>query len=489
MSIRVKITLFIVFFLLFTFLIAIFLSASNNKKNLFAATDRTVNTNAQTIHTIIRSIMLSGEAPLAVRTMENLQKISDLKQVDLFRINGLRAFYDFETLDNVNRYQKIFKFPKTPRIPKNEIDNPMFQSVLNDDKSIMFEDKDNQHLEYYYPLKNEPECQMCHGTENSIQGVLHLKISIADVYKQLRQSVIMLSTILMLACFIIAVCLITFLRSLIVKPLTDIGDIVNQVGQGNLDVRVDISRGDELGAISEQINAMVRDLKEQNRQIQTTQDVTIQALASLAETRDNETGGHIRRTQNYVRHLAIHLKSHPKFSAVLTPENIELLYKSAPLHDVGKVGVKDSILLKPGKLTEEEFEEMKKHAIYGRDAIKMAEKDLGTTSFLRFASEIAYTHHEKWDGSGYPQKLSGENIPVSGRLMALADVYDALISKRVYKPPFPHTKAVEIIKEGKGKHFDPDIVDAFLKIESEFQKTAIEFADSEEERHTVLLDK
>ena len=489
MSIRMKITLFIVFFLLFTFLIVIFLSVSNNKKNLFAATYRTVNTNAQTIHTAIRSIMLSGEATIAVRTMKNIQKISDLKQIDLFRISGLRAFYDFETLDNVNRYQNIFKFQKTPRTLKKEIGNPLFQRAINEKRPIEFEDKDKQHLEYYYPLKNEPECQMCHGPENSIRGVLHLKLSIADVYRQLRQSVIMLSTILILACFTIAVCLIIFLRSLIIKPLADIGDIVSQVGQGNLDVQVDISRGDELGMISEQINAMVRDLKEQHRQIQTTQDVTIQALAGLAETRDNETGGHIRRTMNYVRHLAIQIKSKPKFSAVLTPENIELLYKSAPLHDVGKVGVPDRILLKPGKLTEEEFEEMKKHTTYGRDAIKLAERGLGTTSFLRFASEIAYTHHEKWDGSGYPQGLSGENIPVSGRLMALADVYDALISKRVYKAPFPHTKAVEIIKEGKGKHFDPDIVDAFLKIESKFQKTAVEFADSEEERQVVLLEK
>ncbi|MBC8392015.1 MAG: HD domain-containing protein [Deltaproteobacteria bacterium] len=328
---------------------------------------------------------------------------------------------------------------------------------------------------------------MCHGTSKAIQGVLHLKISIADVYEQLRQAGIILSTILILACFIIAVCLIIFLRHLIVDPLVEIGTTVTQVGQGNLDVKVDISRGDEIGMISEQINSMVRDLKEQNRQIHITQDVTIHAMAGLAETRDNETGAHIRRTQNYVRYLAIQLKSQAKFSADLTPEIIELLYKSAPLHDVGKVGVPDRILLKPGKLTDEEFAEMKKHTTYGHDAIKMAEKDLGTTSFLRIAREIAYTHHEKWDGSGYPQGFAGEDIPVSGRLMALADVYDALISKRVYKPPITHTKAVKIIKERKGNHFDPDIVDAFLKIESEFQKTAVEFADSEEDRQAALL--
>ena len=181
-------------------------------------------------------------------------------------------------------------------------------------------------------------------------------------------------------------------------------------------------------------------VKERTRELTLTQDVTILSLASLAETRDNETGGHIRRTQNYVRLLAEELITHPKFVGVLDDNTVNLLYKSAPLHDIGKVGVPDRILLKPGKLTDDEFEEMRKHTTLGRDAILNAEKGFGEnieSSFLSYAREIAYTHHEKWDGSGYPTGISGENIPVSGRLMALADVYDALISKRVYKPPFP----------------------------------------------------
>ncbi|MBF0529655.1 MAG: two-component system response regulator [Deltaproteobacteria bacterium] len=210
-----------------------------------------------------------------------------------------------------------------------------------------------------------------------------------------------------------------------------------------------------------------------------TQDVTIFTLASLAETRDPETGGHIRRTQNYVQALAEHLKNHPKHGEYLNTEVIDLLYKSAPLHDVGKVGVRDSILLKPGKLTDEEFAEMKKHTVYGRDALASAEVYLGPNSFLTYAKEIAYTHQEKWDGSGYPQGLKGEEIPLSGRLMAVADVYDALISKRVYKPPFPHAEAVAIMVEGRGTHFDPDILDAFLAIEEQFKQIALKFADQE----------
>lgn len=222
-------------------------------------------------------------------------------------------------------------------------------------------------------------------------------------------------------------------------------------------------------------------VRERTKELALTQDVTIHSMAVLAEYRDPETGGHIRRTQNYLRALAVHLQGHHKFGSFFDDATIETLYKSAPLHDIGKVGVPDNILLKPGKLTDEEFAVMKKHATYGRDAIMAAEKMLGSEStFLRFAREIAYSHQEKWDGSGYPQGVKGEDIPISARLMAVADVYDALISKRVYKPPFTHQKAVDIISEGKGTHFDPDMVESFLEIADEFNKIAIKFADDEQ---------
>lgn len=229
-------------------------------------------------------------------------------------------------------------------------------------------------------------------------------------------------------------------------------------------------------------------VKARTRELELTQEVTIESLGTLAEYRDPETGGHIKRTQNYVKLLADYLKNHPKFQDSLAPNVIDLLYKSAPLHDIGKVGVPDNILLKPGKLTAEEFEEMKKHAAYGRDVIASQEKKLGEGSFLSQAKEIAGSHHEKWDGTGYPHGLSGNDIPVLGRLMAIADVYDALISKRVYKPPFPHKKAVAIISEGKGQHFDPDMVDAFLALEEQFKQTALEFADFDEERENLSIE-
>jgi putative two-component system response regulator len=224
------------------------------------------------------------------------------------------------------------------------------------------------------------------------------------------------------------------------------------------------------------------EVKRRTREVETIQDVTILAMASLAESRDNETGNHIRRTQNYVLALAKELRTHPRFKPALDDKTIDMLYKSAPLHDIGKVGIPDAILLKPGKLTPEEFEIIKTHTTIGRDTIAAAEKLIEAPStFLRLAREIAHYHQEKWDGSGYPEALRGDAIPISARLMALADVYDALISRRVYKPPFPHEKAVSIITEGSGKHFDPDVVAAFLRIERQFRAIADRFADTEEE--------
>jgi putative two-component system response regulator len=214
------------------------------------------------------------------------------------------------------------------------------------------------------------------------------------------------------------------------------------------------------------------------QQIGSIQDVAVLALSSMAETRDNETGNHILRTQRYVKSLALALQDHPRFNAVLTGDYIDRLFKSAPLHDIGKVGIPDPILLKPAPLTAEEFEVMKTHTTIGYESLVRAEKSLGIEfDFLNLAKEIALSHQEKWDGSGYPQALVGDAIPVSARLMAVADVYDALISKRVYKEAMPHEQAVGIMRRGRGTHFDPDMLDAFLRIEGEFRTIAQAYND------------
>ena len=223
-----------------------------------------------------------------------------------------------------------------------------------------------------------------------------------------------------------------------------------------------------------------QEVSRRTEEVRAIKDVTILVMASLAETRDNETGNHILRTQNYVRALALVLQDHPRFADVLTDSYIDLLFKSAPLHDIGKVGIPDNILLKPGPLSPEEFAIMMTHTTLGRDTIDAAERRLGgPVAFLKCAKEIAYSHQEKWDGSGYPQGLSGEDIPVAARLMAVADVYDALICRRVYKPPMTHEEAMQLILKGRGHHFDPTIVDAFIRTQEDFRKIALYYADGQ----------
>ncbi len=223
-----------------------------------------------------------------------------------------------------------------------------------------------------------------------------------------------------------------------------------------------------------------------------TQRVSIQALARLAETRDLETGNHILRTQGYIQRLANGLARHPRFTATLTDNYINLLTRSAPLHDIGKVGIPDHILHKPGKLDSDEWAIMQTHAKLGSDAIEQAEQDIDIhLAFLTLAKEIAHWHHEKWDGSGYPDGLAKDDIPVSARLMAIADVFDALISTRTYKPAMPYSQARDIIAAGRGKHFDPDMTDAFLAGFDDFVAIAERYLnlDSKRKLHTVTADQ
>lgn len=233
-----------------------------------------------------------------------------------------------------------------------------------------------------------------------------------------------------------------------------------------------------------------REVARRTRENLLIRDLSLSALASLAEIRDTETGHHILRTQSFVELLARHLADHPDYRDALAGERLEMIVRSAPLHDIGKVGIPDSILLKPGRLTPEEFEYMKKHPVIGADAIARAMAQAarsrneaeplpeGAFAFMETACEIALGHHEKWDGSGYPSGLKAEQIPVSARLMALADVFDALSSRRVYKEPMGIEEVTRIIVAERGRHFDPVIVDTFLELRPAFAEVAQRFADA-----------
>jgi putative two-component system response regulator len=209
------------------------------------------------------------------------------------------------------------------------------------------------------------------------------------------------------------------------------------------------------------------------------QDVSIRALANLIETRDPEAGNHIQCTQAYIEALARQLQTHPRFAGFLSERTLVALVKSAALHDIGKVGIPDHILLKPGKLAPEEWAVMKMHAKIGSDAIERAERDTRhSVEFLALAKEIAHWHHERWDGDGYPDGLKGDAIPLSARLMAVADVFDTLVNRRVYKAPMPFEQARDVIVAARGTHFDPDVVDAFLAVFERFKAIALRYREA-----------
>lgn len=240
---------------------------------------------------------------------------------------------------------------------------------------------------------------------------------------------------------------------------------------GYMGMTVDISVRKQLEETLREYNRTL-ELKvvERTKEIEDTQDATIIGLAKLAEYRDPETDAHLERIRNYCRLIAEELGVRGKYKDIIDKRFIDMIYKSSPLHDIGKVGIPDHILLKPGKLTPEEFNIMKKHAIIGGDAIAVAENRLGShkVSFLTMGKEIAYYHHEKFNGSGYPYGLKEDKIPLSARIMALADVYDALTTRRVYKDAWSHEETKETIVNDSGKYFDHDIVDAFLTLEDKF---------------------
>lgn len=224
---------------------------------------------------------------------------------------------------------------------------------------------------------------------------------------------------------------------------------------------------DKLEEYNCQLEAMV---DEKVREISESQMATIFALVKLSESRDDETGQHIERTASFCKLLASKAKQHPNYSDKIDEKFIETIYKASPLHDIGKVGIPDAILLKPGRLTDEEFAVMKQHVMIGYRTLADIGKLYEKNEFLKMGMEITKNHHEKWNGSGYLSGISGEDIPVSARIMALADVYDALRSKRVYKEAYSHEKSRDIIISSKGTHFDPVLVDLFVESEKDFEQ-------------------
>jgi putative two-component system response regulator len=262
------------------------------------------------------------------------------------------------------------------------------------------------------------------------------------------------------------------------RPLGELDQAVGRIATGDLDHRISLDTGDEIGSLAGSVNQMAADLKDYTekfaRQRSQSREAMIFAMAKLAESKDDDTGKHLERICIYTELLAAELsKTHDD----IDDNWVHAIAVTAALHDIGKVGIPDAILKKPGKLTDDEYTVMRTHAEIGGDTLLAVRDQWTEDAFLATAADIAMDHHERWDGRGYPRGVSGEEIAFAARIVAVADVYDALTSKRCYKEAMPHDKAKAIIEEGGGEHFDPVVVEAFLTIEEDFHRTAEEHAE------------
>jgi len=257
----------------------------------------------------------------------------------------------------------------------------------------------------------------------------------------------------------------------VTRPVQTLVEAARRVARVDLSIEIPVRGSDELAELSRAFNDMVQQIRVRHdleKQVEKSRDLTIFAVAKLAESRDPETGAHLERVRNYSRILAQHLADHGQFSPLITPQFVHLIYLTSPLHDIGKVGIPDSVLLKPAKLSEREMEIMRSHTVIGAATLDAAARQFPGVQFVEMGRDIAIAHHERFDGTGYPNKLSGEQIPLAARIVAVADVYDALTTKRAYKPAYSHDAAKAIIEKGSTTQFDPRIVEAFIRCESQF---------------------
>ena len=329
----------------------------------------------------------------------------------------------------------------------------------------------------YEPVKDSTGKTVCYAGAD---------ISMEEIMKGLYSY---LAKVLSLFVSIIGILLAVFLLladSGIIMPINSMAlaasrfafDSESQRSDGVEQVRsLGIRTGDEIENLYDAITQTTEDSvryiaesQEKNRTIARMQENLILVLADMVESRDQFTGDHVKNTSEYTLIIMDQLKKEGIYTDQLTDEFIQNVYHSAPLHDIGKIRVSDTILNKPGKLTDDEIETMKLHTVYGRDVIEKAKKASSDVSYLNEAENLSLYHHEKWNGKGYPHGLSGEDIPLSARIMAVADVFDALVSKRSYKDPFPFEKAMDIIREGAGNHFDPYVAGAFMHAEDKVRK-------------------
>lgn len=341
---------------------------------------------------------------------------------------------------------------------------------LDDDTLVELNDEYGHLITRYMPIFNN---------NNKVIALLGIDFDYQEFKNKIITSFIRGLLFMFLCLFSIYIVLILYLKQIIVKPITLISSKMDNFLKDNKTIiePIQIESGDELEMMANSFNRMVADINTYIKQISDMQMETIFSLAKLAQSRDDDTGKHLERVQQYCYVLAQKLSQESPYASQINDEFIKNIVNASILHDIGKVAISDLILLKPGKLTDEEFAEMKKHTTYGAQTLNEVHSKFGNNSFIEMGSLVAKHHHERWDGRGYPEGLKEEQIPLAARIMAIADVYDALSTKRVYKDAFPQEKCIAIISEGRGTQFDPIIVDAFLETVDTFYKIREELSE------------
>ena len=345
----------------------------------------------------------------------------------------------------------------------------------------MKKEKDLRINAKYLPIKEYAVMFIILSAFNGFHMWIYQTLQKNDVFESNTSLGINILMLFVMFSAVIVTGLIAFLRHItLTRPLNKLSKAARDIKKGDLSVRITPLRTDGkkdfVEVLFDDFNTMTSELafvnnnlqelvNEKTAKVTKLQESILKTMANMVEYRDNLTGGHISRTQHTVKLLLEEIRKQEIYADIIDNWDISLILQSTQLHDVGKIVIIDNILKKPGPLTDEEFSEMKNHVIYGLRIIERIETDSGESDLLKYAKIFALTHHEKWDGSGYPNRLSGDKIPLHGRIMAIADVYDALISERPYKKAMTHDEAIKIITEGRGTHFDPVLIDLFLKIE------------------------
>lgn len=379
-----------------------------------------------------------------------------------FKTNKLTAIFDMAGRAQDNTNQKVWKLGQVVDWKFSPAEKSAFYG-LDDNTLVELNDQYGHVITRYVPVYNN---------KNKIIALLGVDFDYNE-YKHKIVSSLVRGLLFMFFCLLtIYMVLILYLKQIIVKPIMIISSKMNNfITQNATSIEpIEIESGDELEIMAGSFNRMAADINSYIKQISDMQMETIFSLAKLAQSRDDDTGKHLDRVQQYCYVLTQKLREDSPYSEQIDDDFIKNIVNASALHDIGKVAISDLILLKPGKLTDEEFAEMKKHTTLGAQTLNEVHSKFGHNSFIETGRLMANYHHERWDGRGYPEGLKEEEIPLCARIMAIADVYDALGTKRVYKDAFPQEKCVSIVQEGRGTQFDPYIVDAFLEVADIFYK-------------------